>query len=229
MSDAHKYTPEEVAEKLDHYMATTIPVRIDIDVRHTVVDLSEAEKILREASSIALGDCDCRKKGNNCDRPVNVCLAVNQSAETLKEEFTSFQEVPIEKALEALRISHEAGLVHLAFRRRDGEISEFCSCCECCCWFLGRLKQFDYHDGVVESSHVAQHLTEQCVTCGVCVSKCPFDAWQADENGDKPSLATNKCFGCGVCVTVCPANAIAFVTRAVETGGLDHHLSGVTM
>ena len=49
MPDAKNYTPEEVAEKLQGYTASTIPVHIDIDVKHTVVDLAEAEKILREA------------------------------------------------------------------------------------------------------------------------------------------------------------------------------------
>jgi Pyruvate/2-oxoacid:ferredoxin oxidoreductase delta subunit len=213
VSDSDKYTPEQIAEKLDYYQATTIPVHIDIDVQHTVVDLSEAEAILRAATSIALGDCACRTKDNKCGRPVNVCLAVNQSAEELKKEFPSFQHVSVERGLEALRISHEAGLVHLAFRKKGGEITEFCSCCECCCWFLGELKQFDYHDGVVESARVAQHLPDDCVACGLCVAKCPFDAWQAGENGHKPTLRTEKCFGCGVCVTACPAHAIAFETR----------------
>jgi electron transport complex protein RnfB len=213
VSDEKRVTTEEIAEKLDHYTAITIPVHIDIDVRHTVVDLSEAETILRNAKTIALGNCGCRSDENKCGRPIDVCLVMNQSEAQLKSDFPSFNYVTIARALEALQRSHEAGLVHLAFRKGDGEITEFCSCCECCCWFLGKLKQFDYHDGVVESSHIARHLPEQCVACGLCVQKCPFDAWQADENGDKPTLRTEKCFGCGVCVTACPAHAIVFELR----------------
>ena len=216
MSDANKYTPEEVSEKLDHYVATTIPVHIEIDVTHTVVRLTEAETILKAASSIALGDCACRKEHGNCDSPVHACVGLNRPIEEIRKENESFHTVTLDEALEALKISHEAGLVHLAFRNKNGDINEFCSCCECCCWFLGALKQYDYHDGVVESSHIAQHLPDQCVACGLCVEKCPFDAWQAGENGDQPTLVADKCFGCSVCVTACPANAIAFVERALE-------------
>jgi len=218
VSDARKTVPEEIAETLDHYQAVTIPVHVDINVRHTVVDLSEAGSILRKADSVALGDCACRSKENACGRPIHVCLVMNQSEEALRKDFPSFEYVTLERALEALRESHEAGLVHLAFRKHDGEITEFCSCCECCCWFLGNLKQFDYHDGVVESAYVAQHLPEKCLACGLCVEKCPFDAWEAGGNGEKPILREEKCFGCGVCVTACPAQAIAFHLRE-DAGG----------
>lgn len=213
VTDERKLTPEKIAETLDHYTATTIPVHIEIDVKQTMVNFPEAESILRTASSIALGDCVCRKEGQNCDNPVHVCIGLNRPIEEIRKENESFHTATVNDALAALKLSHEAGLVHLAFRNKDGDIKEFCSCCDCCCWFLGKLKQFDYHDGVVESSHVAQHLLERCVACGLCVEKCPFDAWIVGEDGGKPTLNTNKCFGCGVCVTACPSQAIAFVPR----------------
>ena len=220
MSEANGYTPEEIAEKLDYYTATTIPVHIEIDVTHTVVRLTEAETILKAASSIALGDCVCRKEHGNCDNPVHVCIGLNRPIEEIRKENESFHTATLDEALEALKLSHEAGLVHLAFRNKNGEINEFCSCCDCCCWFLDKLKQFDYHDGVVESSHIAKHLPDQCVACGLCVQKCPFDAWTVGEDGGKPTLNTNKCFGCGVCVTACPSQAIAFIPREGQAGSI---------
>ncbi|MCK5246401.1 hypothetical protein KAR02_05855, partial [Candidatus Bipolaricaulota bacterium] len=39
----------------------TIPIHAEVDVKHTVVELTEAERILREAAAISLGDCHCRK------------------------------------------------------------------------------------------------------------------------------------------------------------------------
>jgi len=213
VSDGRQATPEEMAETLDHYTATTIPVHIDVNVKQRVVNLSEAQTSLRQASSIALGDCVCRTDAQNCDSPVHVCIALNRPLEEVRAENASFHTATIEEALEALKLSHEAGLVHLAFRNKKGEINEFCSCCNCCCWFLGKLKQFDYRDGVAESSHVAKHLPDQCIACGLCVQKCPFDAWTSGEGGGKPTLNTNKCFGCGLCVTACPSQAIAFIPR----------------
>lgn len=218
MSDEQKYTPEEIAENLDYYTATTIPVHIEIDVMQTVVNLAKAERILRNASSIALGDCVCRTKEQNCDNPVHVCLALNRPLEEVRADNDSFDTATVDDALAALRLSHEAGLVHLAFRNKGGEIKEFCSCCDCCCWFLDRLRKFDYHDGVAESSHIAKHSPDQCVACGVCIQKCPFDAWKAGDDAGKPVLMTEKCFGCGVCVTACPSKAIAFILREGQPG-----------
>ena len=213
MAETTQKKPEDVSEVLDGYRATTIPVHIDVDVTQTVVNLNEAEALLRNAESIALGDCACRSEGGNCDKPVHVCLVLDQSIEQVKKDNPSFHTIPVEEALNALRLSHEAGLVHLAFRNQDGEIHEFCSCCACCCWFLDKLKRFDYHDGVAESSHIAEHLPDACVACGTCVRACPFDAWEINDEGAKPLFHESKCFGCGVCVSACPTQAIAFVPR----------------
>jgi len=204
---------EAEAVNLDDYTATTIPVHIDLDVQETILDLSEAEQILRKATSIALGPCVCRATEKNCDAPVDTCLSLNSATAEAVEKQDGFRYVDVDTALEVLRQSHKAGLVHLAYRLPGKEITEFCSCCSCCCWLLTKLKGFDYHDAVIESAHIAQHLPDLCVACGTCVAKCPFGAWLPAEDGGKPTLNRAKCFGCGVCVSACPPHAIAFVPR----------------
>jgi len=121
----------------DDYIATTIPVRIDIDMKQAVLSLEEAEEVLRDANSIALGPCICRKEAQNCDAPIDVCLSLNHAEGDLYE---GFKPVSVGRALEALRTSHEAGLVHLAYRKPGQPITEFCSCCSCCCWLFKKLK-----------------------------------------------------------------------------------------
>ena len=219
-SETERKQPQDVAEAVEHYTATTIPVRIDIDLKQVVINLAEAEKLLRDAESIALGPCACRVEKHNCDRPIDVCLTLDEDSDHAVETWEGFRHVSAEEALAALRTSHEAGLVHLAYRKPGQESTIFCSCCACCCWFLNALKQFDYHDAVVESSHVARQDTERCVGCGTCVERCPFDAWAPARNGEKPLLSAEECFGCGVCVSGCPVGAISLVPRAVvESAG----------
>jgi len=213
-SERENGQPSDGAETVDDYIATTIPVRIEIDVRQAVLSLGEAEAILRDASSIALGPCVCRKEAQNCDAPVETCLALSQSKEDLAKEFAEFKPVTVERALEALRASHEAGLVHLAFRKPGKEITEFCSCCSCCCWLFSKLRHSDYRSQVVESAYIAKHDETSCTGCHACVERCPFNAWGLSQNGHKPSLNPEKCFGCGVCVSSCPVGAIRFVPRA---------------
>jgi len=213
--ETERTRPKDVAEAVEHYTATTIPVHVEVDVNQVVVNLDEAENLLRAAESIALGPCACRTEKGNCDRPIDVCLTVDEDGDQATEAWEGLRRVSVEEALAALRASHEAGLVHLAYRKPGQESTIVCSCCSCCCWFLNALKQFDYHDAVVESSHVAEQDAELCVGCAACVERCPFDAWAAAQNGDRPSLNPGKCFGCGVCVSGCPTGAISFVPRVV--------------
>jgi len=77
-NEAEKKQPKGVAKAVDRYTATTIPVRVDVDVKQAVLNLEEAEKILREANSIALGPCDCRRTTQKCDAPIDSCLTLNQ-------------------------------------------------------------------------------------------------------------------------------------------------------
>jgi electron transport complex protein RnfB len=167
----------DVAEAVDQYTATTIPVHVEVDVKQTVLNLGEAEKILRRANSIALGPCACRKEKRNCDAPIDICLTLNENSDRAIEGWEGFRHVSADEALAALRTSHEAGLVHLAYRKPGEDATVFCSCCSCCCWFLNALKQFDYHDAIVEASHVAEQDVDCCIGCGTCIGRCQFAAW----------------------------------------------------
>ncbi len=203
--------PQNAAEAVGHYTATTIPVHVEIAVDQVVLNLQEAEALLREAGSIALGPCECRVKRHRCDAPVDVCLTLDEASAQAVEQREGFRRVTVDEALATLRATHEAGLVHLAYRKPGLQATLFCSCCSCCCGFLNTLKRFDYHDAIVESSQVAEHDAKRCVGCGLCATRCPFGAWTHDS--ELPALHRERCFGCGLCVSSCPAGAIAFVLR----------------
>ena len=48
---------------------------------------------------------------------------------------------------------------------------------------------------------------EKCISCGICVSKCPYGAITLEE-GKPAEVTTAKCHGCGTCVADCPSSAI---------------------
>ena len=172
----------------------------------------EMEALLRGARVVALGPCECREKHGNCNAPLEVCISLNEWAEETIARGRA-RAVTLEEALEALRLSHEAGLVHLAYRQRDKDVSLVCSCCSCCCFFLTALKRFDYHDALIESAYVASYDPTYCSSCGTCIERCPFDAWT--ETSEKQiCFDPSRCFGCGLCVSTCPTGAISFVERA---------------
>lgn len=208
------YSEAEVTEAVEHYTARTIPVHVNIQARETVLSEPEMEVLLCGAWILALGPCGCREKKGNCDAPVETCISLNEWAEGMIERGRS-RAVTLEEALEVLRRSHEAGLVHLAYRQREQEISLVCSCCSCCCFFLTALKRFDYHDALVESAYVASYDPARCRNCGKCVERCPFEAWTETSGPARKRISfdPSRCFGCGLCVSTCPTGAISFVER----------------
>ncbi len=55
-------------------------------------------------------------------------------------------------------------------------------------------------------------VNEQCISCGLCVEKCPNGALFLQ---DKIELIESMCEGCGLCKYVCPVNAIKMEKRVV--------------
>jgi hypothetical protein len=198
----------EVAKAVDGYTARTIPVHAALEARQVVLSAPEMRALLGEAQLIAVGNCECRQKRLNCAAPLDVCLSLNEAAQEMLAHAGS-RRVSLEEALDVLRRSHEAGLVHLAFRQGDRQVSVVCSCCSCCCWFLDALKRFSYHDAIAESGFVAAFDAELCNDCGRCVERCQFAAWSTAPI----AYDAGRCFGCGVCVSTCPTGAITFVAR----------------
>ncbi len=47
---------------------------------------------------------------------------------------------------------------------------------------------------------------EKCTGCGDCVSECPTEAIEMDN--DKAVIDDEACVDCGACVDVCPNGAI---------------------
>jgi len=53
---------------------------------------------------------------------------------------------------------------------------------------------------------MAHKITDDCLSCGACVSECPLDA--ISEGEGIYVIDAEKCHDCGACVACCPADAI---------------------
>lgn len=53
---------------------------------------------------------------------------------------------------------------------------------------------------------MAHKITEECLSCGTCISECPSEA--IAEGDPIYTIDPSKCTDCGTCVDVCPAGAI---------------------
>ena len=191
----------------------TLPVNVEVEAEHRVLDLSEVEKLLRNAKNIVLQDCGCRTEKKNCDSPLDVCISLDVEDDYL-ERYSQYHPrfVTVEEALDALRRSHEAGLVHMAYvLKGSGKVSPICSCCPCCCHTLGGLTRFGISTQVLTSKLVAEDDDSKCTDCGRCVERCVFGARSMADGELK--YDESRCFGCGLCVTTCPTGAISLRNR----------------
>lgn len=190
----------------------TIPVNVTIEAEEVVLAQPEMESLLREAELVAVGDCNCRKTAGNCDRPLEVCLGLNDEAQDNIDR-NRWRAIGVDEALDILEQTHRAGLVHHAFRQSDGAVNLVCSCCSCCCEFLGSLTHLTYRDALTASAYVAAHDSAACLQCGICISRCPFGAFSRESEQEPVAHDAARCFGCGLCVGTCSSGAIAFVAR----------------
>jgi ferredoxin len=54
---------------------------------------------------------------------------------------------------------------------------------------------------------MAYVISDDCVSCGACVSECPVEA--ISEGADKYVIDPEVCTDCGSCAEVCPSSAIS--------------------
>ncbi len=194
--------------------AITVPVNVEIDAEHLVLNLDNVKQILGKARTISVMDCTCRVERGHCDAPVNTCIDMNEVAERNIANGVA-REIALDEALDVLERTHEAGLVHMALGQgefyKPGVINSVCSCCSCCCSILSGILRFGLAPHLLQSQAISVTDASTCTECGVCVDRCQFGAREM-ANG---SLAFNPdvCFGCSLCVSTCPTNAITLVDK----------------
>jgi electron transport complex protein RnfB len=190
-----------------------IPVGEAIPVDVEVFPYEHAVQLIESAKSWGVRDCICRIQqklvGKGCDHPIEACL-VFAPVEGAFQGQGPDRPLTKEQALEILRQTEEAGLIHSTGNYRDGH-SYICNCCTCCCGILRSVVEFDIPTTTVSSNFRAVVDADECIGCGECVQQCQFKALAVPEQVCEIDLA--RCVGCGQCTTVCPTGAIYLERR----------------
>ena len=171
---------------------------------------------MRKVSVIALVHCPCRATTQligkrRCNHPLENCIKYDELAEYLIEKGIG-REIEKSEALEVIRRSEEAGLVHLVDNAREG-IKHTCNCCGCCCWSVGTIRRKRIPRDVLMATYFLRETDrERCTGCGECVEICPVNVIKME--GDFPVVDKEWCIGCGVCAIPCPVSAVKLVRKS---------------
>jgi Pyruvate/2-oxoacid:ferredoxin oxidoreductase delta subunit len=177
---------------------------------YTYVLLHEGEAILRAQEHIYLWPCDCRSIVGKCRKPMDVCLRFDNDRGV-------GWEISAERAVQILRATDKAGLMHTADYAGDpATAGAICNCCTDCCYPHLATERLGTGDVWPVRRHVASIDRDTCTSCGRCGLRCPFDAIVCRTDG-RPELDATLCRGCGLCATGCSADAIELLPLAGPT------------
>jgi NAD-dependent dihydropyrimidine dehydrogenase PreA subunit len=197
-----------------------IPVgeTIEFDIQ-AVYPYHMMEHVIRQTRVIAVAHCACRMtahlRGRGCEHPTEVCIKFDNLAEYVIERKLA-TEITKEEALEIIKRSEEAGLVHFV-DNAIGDIKHNCNCCGCACWSVGSIKRRKIPRDILMATYFVREMDEEaCTGCSTCVEICPVEALTME--GDFPALDEGWCIGCGVCVAKCPEKAALLKLRRDRAG-----------
>lgn len=190
-----------------------IPVEKSIPVEVQVFPYEQASALLRNAKSFGVRKCICRVQkalvSEPCKYPVEVCLAF-APVEGFFDDSPNERAVTKEEALQILRETEEAGLIHSSANIREGH-TYICNCCTCCCGLMRGISQLGIENSVAKSDFYATVDHEMCTGCETCVKRCQFHAPSLIDNIS--SVDQKRCVGCGQCVMTCPSGAMTLVRK----------------
>jgi Pyruvate/2-oxoacid:ferredoxin oxidoreductase delta subunit len=176
-----------------------------------VLDAESVSRIIQNAKQLSVTDCICRVIERKCEKPLETCLQVNNSAKYMLDRGIG-REVSKQEALNIIRKCEEAGLVHMTLNKAT--VDHFiCNCCSCCCVALPLVIK----EGLNlchPSRYQAEIDPERCISCEICLQRCYFGAIEKTETKDDvPGMKVRgeKCMGCGLCHSACPEEAIRLV------------------
>lgn len=197
-------------QDLIDYSSKVIPVHEALSERKHILPVSQAETILKKAETIALAKCICRDRYKNCDKPLEVCFILNSKGEKWIEKDLA-KPIDMTRARQVLKQANKSGLVHMTLYQPDHEVFALCSCCSCCCHDLQLVLTYGKTYITTKSDYVAEDNADDCILCGECVDRCPFNARAFSR--DSLDYRPEACYGCGLCITTCPENAITLIKK----------------
>jgi len=192
-----------------------IPVEQKLDTKAEILTFERVSQYIKDARSIAVINCVCRSTFDHCEKPLEVCMNFDSTADYLVKH-RGARYVSYEEALEILKKAEEAGLVHITNNQQQ-KPNFICNCCPCCCGFLRGLTELNNPRTLTKSNFQPQINKEKCTLCESCIKICPMGAiyhhypHNDDLTDNLIKIEEERCIGCGLCSSKCPKEAITMI------------------
>lgn len=180
--------------------------------------LAEAEAMIDAASAIRVLPCDCKMLADNCGHSREICLVLDEKR---LSDRTGGRELSQAEAKDLLRRLDREGLMHTGgpANWQESGPQVICNCCTCCCYPFRAAQKYGTKGRWPKSRYIAVHHAAKCVQCGLCISRCGFNAFAltAEQGGAainparQVTFSQERCWGCGLCANACPAHAIELI------------------
>jgi electron transport complex protein RnfB len=182
----------------------TVPVNKSVVVNHYIAAHEDAREVLRNAKTIALAECICRKEQGlieqGCDKPREVCFLLGRNGQYYLDQGMG-RKVDADEALRILDQAQKAGLVTQLSTSQNP--AGMCNCCGDCCVVLGALNRDPKPAEKVFSNYFARVDADLCTGCEACLSRCHACA----------EINLDRCIGCGLCAVTCPVEALVLEAK----------------
>ncbi len=185
----------------------------------TILLLHEVEEMIDSATDIIVQPCDCRRLGQNCSRPVETCVWLDEGARAALDRGFG-RRLTKEEAKALVRRADQKGLMHTADSEwRTRGLHAICNCCADDCYPFRAALELGSKGVWPRSRYIASYNRDLCRLCGACVKRCHFQAfYHTDEkievNGKlrlDVRFDPDKCWGCGLCANTCTEKAIIMI------------------
>jgi Pyruvate/2-oxoacid:ferredoxin oxidoreductase delta subunit len=196
-----------------------------IKANNEIHTYDQVASYIEKYEPLAVSTCYCRHQAklvdeeSHCGNPDDVCLQFGKGAQFVIDRRMG-RSITKDEAMDILKRSEEAGLVHCSTNRQ--KIDFLCNCCSCHCMILKTALAQPKPGLFVNSGFQPVWDAELCTACETCIEGCSTEALTMGEE-DVPEVNLDRCIGCGVCASGCPAEAIGLEERAgIPVPPVDH-------
>jgi len=178
--------------------------------------LEEALEQVEAAEFHVVLNCDCRSSEMACNHMREGCIRFDDGARYTIERGLG-RVVSKEECKQVVIATDRDGLMHIGGRSwREHGLFGFCNCCSCCCFPLRASERLGSAKKYPRVHYRAERDMAGCIQCGVCVGRCPFQAFHHDggrveikgKSRRRVAFDPERCYGCGLCATACPVDVI---------------------